>query len=125
MTELSSPSAAPARPWPAPPGRRAADRLRARVCRRSPGRQAGSGSWYRYKIGDMEVTVVSDGSRPGPLADTFLQNAKKDDVNKALRSRVHGKGQADHPVRDPVVVNTGGKLIAIDTGLGAGRLRAE
>jgi glyoxylase-like metal-dependent hydrolase (beta-lactamase superfamily II) len=81
------------------------------------GKQAAS--WYRYKIGDMEVTVVSDGSRPGPLADNFVQNAKKEDVNKALEAAFMEKDKLTIPF-NPVVVNTGGKLVAIDTGLGAG-----
>ncbi|MDB5599970.1 MAG: Beta-lactamase [Xanthobacteraceae bacterium] len=80
------------------------------------GKQAAG--WYRYKIGDMEVTVVTDGARPGPLADNFVANAKKEDVNKALEAAFMEKDKVTIPF-NPVVVNTGGKLIAIDTGLGA------
>ena len=34
-------------------------------------------SFYRYKVGDAEVTVVSDGASTFPLADSFVSNAKK------------------------------------------------
>ena len=41
-------------------------------------------SFYRYKVGDAEVTVVSDGASTFPLGDSFVLNAKKDEVNAAL-----------------------------------------
>lgn len=74
-------------------------------------------SWYRYKVGDIEVTVVADGARSFPLPDNFVSNASKDDINKAL--------DAAHMPRDritltftPIVINNGGKLYLIDTGYG-------
>ena len=41
-------------------------------------------SFYRYKVGDIQVTVVSDGRNTFPLEDSFIVNAKKDEVNAAL-----------------------------------------
>ena len=41
-------------------------------------------SFYRYKVGDIQVTVVSDGRNTFPLEDNFITNAKKEDVNAAL-----------------------------------------
>ena len=41
-------------------------------------------SFYRYKVGDIQVTVVSDGATRFTLADCFITNAKKDEVNAAL-----------------------------------------
>ena len=41
-------------------------------------------SFYRYKVGDAMVTVVSDGKNVFPLADSFIPNAKKEEVNAAL-----------------------------------------
>ena len=74
-------------------------------------------SFYRYKVGDIQVTVVSDGRNTFPLADSFITNAKKEEVNAALE-------KAFLP-RDiftiyfaPLVINTGGKLVVIDTGNG-------
>ena len=39
-------------------------------------------SFYRYKVGDAQVNVISDGANTFPLADTFVLNAKKDEVKK-------------------------------------------
>jgi hypothetical protein len=41
-------------------------------------------SFYRYKVGDAQVTAVFDGSTTFDLADNFVLNAKKDEVNAAL-----------------------------------------
>jgi glyoxylase-like metal-dependent hydrolase (beta-lactamase superfamily II) len=75
--------------------------------------------WYRYKVGDFEVTVVTDGRNNNPLPDTYAANAKKDEVNGAL---VANRYPADRAVQTytPVVINTGSKLVVIDTGLGLG-----
>jgi glyoxylase-like metal-dependent hydrolase (beta-lactamase superfamily II) len=75
--------------------------------------------FYHYNVGDIQVTVVTDGARSFPLPDGFVVNAKKEDINAAL--------QAAYMPLDtvtiyftPIVVNTGGKLAIIDTGYGPG-----
>src|SRR5260370_20175667 len=75
-------------------------------------------SFYRYKVGDIQVTVVSDGRSTLPLEDSFVTNANKEEVNAVLE-------KAFLP-RDiftiyyaPLVINTGGKLVVVDTGNGA------
>jgi glyoxylase-like metal-dependent hydrolase (beta-lactamase superfamily II) len=73
--------------------------------------------WYRYKVGSFEVTVVTDGRNSNPLADTYVTNAPKDAVNAALAANYYPRDRAMHQYT-PVVVNTGSKLVAIDTGLG-------
>ena len=40
--------------------------------------------FYRYKVGSLEVTVVTDGARSFPLPDNFVNNAYRDQVNAAL-----------------------------------------
>ena len=40
--------------------------------------------WYRYKVGSIEVTVVTDGANTNPLSDAYVANAPKSDVNAAL-----------------------------------------
>ena len=74
-------------------------------------------SFYRYKVGDIQVTVVSDGRNTATLENTYVTNVRKDEVSAALE-------QAFLP-RDvfatyyaPLVINTGGKLLVIDTGNG-------
>jgi glyoxylase-like metal-dependent hydrolase (beta-lactamase superfamily II) len=73
--------------------------------------------YYRYKVGSFEVTVVSDGGRTFPLADNFVVNAKKDDVNAALAAAFMPKDMMTITF-STIVVNTGSKLVVIDTGNG-------
>jgi glyoxylase-like metal-dependent hydrolase (beta-lactamase superfamily II) len=75
--------------------------------------------FYRFKVGGMEVTVVTDGARTFPLADNFVTNVKKDDVNAALQAAYMEKDKMTIAF-NPVVVNTGSKLVVIDTGNGPG-----
>src|SRR2546425_13352488 len=87
----------------------------ARAAAPPAGRQAPG--WYRYKVGSIEVTAVTDGARANPLTDTFIRNVKKDDVNKALEANYMEKDKITVPYT-PIVVNTGSKLVVIDVGLG-------
>ena len=75
--------------------------------------------FYRYKVGDFEITAITDGARPGPLPDTFVRNASKAEVNAALQAAFLPPDQLIVPFT-PVVVNTGTTLVVIDTGLGQG-----
>ncbi len=74
-------------------------------------------AFYRYKIGSFEVTSVNDGVARFPLADTFVRNVKKEEVQKAL-------AEAYLPTDvmtiwfNPTLINTGSRLILIDTGMG-------
>src|SRR5215475_3508258 len=77
--------------------------------------------WYRYKVGSFEVTVVTDGNNTNPLSDAYVVNAPKADVNAALEALFLPKDKVTHGYT-PVVINTGAKLVAIDTGLGLGML---
>lgn len=72
---------------------------------------------YRYKVGDIEVTVVTDGGRVVPFPETLVKNAPKDQVEAALQEAFIDKAKFPF-FFNPVVVNTGSKLVAIDTGNG-------
>jgi glyoxylase-like metal-dependent hydrolase (beta-lactamase superfamily II) len=74
-------------------------------------------SFYRYKVGDIQVTVVSDGRNTFPLEDSFLTNAKKDEVNAVLEKAFLPRDTVTFYFA-PLVINTGGKLVVIDTGNG-------
>jgi glyoxylase-like metal-dependent hydrolase (beta-lactamase superfamily II) len=74
-------------------------------------------SFYRYKIGDAQVNVISDGVNNFALPETFVLNAKKDDVNAALEKAYMPKDKMSVYFA-PLVINTGGKLVVIDTGNG-------
>jgi glyoxylase-like metal-dependent hydrolase (beta-lactamase superfamily II) len=75
--------------------------------------------WYRYKVGTHEVTVVTDGASVFKFPDTFVTNKKRDEVNAGLAAAFL------QPAPDmvavpytPIAVNTGSKLVVIDTGTG-------
>ena len=87
----------------------------ARAATAAAGKQAPG--FYRYKVGSYELTAVTDGARAAPLPDNYLQNGKKDDATAALAAMFIDKDKPAAPF-NPVVVNTGSKLIVIDTGLG-------
>src|SRR5256886_2520558 len=75
--------------------------------------------WYRYKVGSFEITVVTDGMGRFKVPDNFVGNASKDEVGKALAAAYLDKDTMATPY-NPIVVNTGGKLVLIDTGTGEG-----
>lgn len=74
--------------------------------------------YYRAKLGTMELTVVTDGVRRAPIADNFVRNASKQDIGAALQAGFMGTDTLATPY-NPLVVNTGSKLVLIDAGLGA------
>ena len=76
-------------------------------------------SFYRYKVGDVLVTVVSDGVNTFPLGDSFVLNAKKEDVAAALEKAYMPKDKVSIQF-GPLVMQTGGKLVVLDTGNGPG-----
>jgi len=86
------------------------------------GRQAPG--FYRYKVGSIEVTVVTDGINQRPITDGFVLNATKDEVNAALVAAFMEKDVLVTPY-NPIVVNTGAKLAVIDTGTGEAANRAS
>jgi glyoxylase-like metal-dependent hydrolase (beta-lactamase superfamily II) len=73
--------------------------------------------WYRYKVGSIEVTVVTDGSNTFKFTDGHLTNKARDDLNRALEAAFYPKDLMTTPY-NPIVVNTAGKLVVIDTGTG-------
>jgi glyoxylase-like metal-dependent hydrolase (beta-lactamase superfamily II) len=81
------------------------------------GKQAAG--FYRYKVGTHEVTVVTDGVNRFRFPDGFVANKSRDEVNAGIASLYMGveKDQIAVPY-SPIVVNTGSKLVVIDTGTG-------
>ena len=73
--------------------------------------------FYRYKVGDFEISVVTDGVVTLPLPDKFVQNEPKAEVQKALTAAYQPTGTVTLPFT-PIVINTGPKLVLIDTGYG-------
>src|ERR1700726_3332053 len=77
-------------------------------------------SFYRFKLGTIEVTVVSDGTLAFP-AET-LWGDRADDARALLTS----KFQTPRPVGlqiNTILVNTGDKLVLIDAGCGVDKFQ--
>lgn len=73
--------------------------------------------FYRFKVGEMEVTLVNDGAAQRPLAEGFVRNAPMTEVQAALRSAFQPTETLTIPFTVPVI-NTGSRLIMIDSGNG-------
>jgi len=72
---------------------------------------------HRYEIGDIEVTVLSDGFRMVPVDGNYLVNASATDLVKALAAA----GLAIDKMKNtysPIVLTTAGKRVLFDTGNG-------
>ncbi len=81
----------------------------------APPTQKQAPGWYRYKVGSFEITVVTDGANKFKFEDNHVTNKKRDEVNAALAAAYYEKDMMTTPY-NPVVVNTGAKLVVIDTG---------
>jgi glyoxylase-like metal-dependent hydrolase (beta-lactamase superfamily II) len=79
---------------------------------------------YRYKVGDYELTQIADGARTFPMPDNFVVNTTKDEALAAAEAAYMPKGMVTIPF-NPMIVNTGSKLVAIDTGNGLGAFEAS
>src|ERR1700752_2975499 len=76
--------------------------------------------FYRFNLGDAEVTVVSDGPLPlGPPKGTFV-GVPDDDVKKMLSDNFLSPDNVVLEQNSPIV-NTGDKLILFDTGMGTAK----
>jgi glyoxylase-like metal-dependent hydrolase (beta-lactamase superfamily II) len=80
--------------------------------------------FYKYKVGDIEVTAVYDGIWRKPHDPTFIKNASVEDTKEALANA--GLTTDFMPIPLTVVVlNIGGKLVMIDAGSGVGQWQAN
>jgi glyoxylase-like metal-dependent hydrolase (beta-lactamase superfamily II) len=71
--------------------------------------------YYRVMVGDIEVTVLNDGTVQLPVAD-LLTNAKPGEVDKAL-ANAYQKSPVETSFNG-FLINTGSKLVLVDTGAG-------
>lgn len=74
-------------------------------------------AFYRFKVGDYEITAINDGTWYRALDDKLVRNAPFADVQKALSDVFLPTDKLPIPFT-ALVVNTGSKLIALDTGTG-------
>jgi glyoxylase-like metal-dependent hydrolase (beta-lactamase superfamily II) len=97
-----------------PPGALTADASAPPAGSQAPG-------FYRYKVGAYECTSINDGARSFPLSDTFVKNVPKQEALAAAEAAYMPKGMVTLPF-NPQLINTGSKLILIDTGNGVANL---
>jgi glyoxylase-like metal-dependent hydrolase (beta-lactamase superfamily II) len=95
----------------------------------APAGQGGQPGFYRYKLGDIDITAVHDGQAMRPL-EGLIKNAELADVKKAAADAFLPTDAL--PITfTPMVVRSGGKTILFDAGNGdvgaptAGRARAN
>ena len=72
---------------------------------------------YRYKIGAYELTALYDGIWYRPITDKFIRNAPFAAVEHALADAFMPADKLETPFTT-LVVNTGKKLVLLDTGTG-------
>src|SRR4030081_2931986 len=76
--------------------------------------------FYRFNLGNAEVTVVSDGPLPlGPPKGTFI-GVPDDEVRKMLSDNFLSPDNVVLEQNSPIV-NMGDKLVLFDTGLGTSK----
>jgi glyoxylase-like metal-dependent hydrolase (beta-lactamase superfamily II) len=72
---------------------------------------------YRYKVGSFELTALYDGIWYRPITDRFIRNAPFAEVERALADAFMPADKLATPFTT-LVVNTGSKLVLVDTGTG-------
>jgi glyoxylase-like metal-dependent hydrolase (beta-lactamase superfamily II) len=72
---------------------------------------------YRYKVGEFELTAITDGINLRPVQEGFVKNAPLDDVKAALTAAYLPTDKLPIPFTQ-LVVNTGRRVVLIDTGTG-------
>lgn len=72
--------------------------------------------FYRYKVGEIEVTAINDGFVDRSL-EGYVKNAPIADVEAEIARLHHAKGRIRVPYNS-LVLRTGGKTVLIDAGNG-------
>jgi glyoxylase-like metal-dependent hydrolase (beta-lactamase superfamily II) len=72
---------------------------------------------YRYRIGEFELTALYDGIWYRPITKEFIRNAPFAEVEHALDAAFMPQDKLATPFTT-LIVNTGKKLVLIDTGTG-------
>src|SRR6202048_2417432 len=84
-------------------------------------RQAGAESlngngFYRFKIGDFQATVISDGYGPIPVGPIFAMNASEAELAPVLKANF--MPPVIQATNNILVVDTGRERLLVDTGFG-------
>jgi glyoxylase-like metal-dependent hydrolase (beta-lactamase superfamily II) len=71
----------------------------------------------KYKVGDIEVFSLHDGTIERAVTEGMVKNASLDDVKKALTAAGIGPDKIENPFT-VTAIRTGGKVVLFDTGFG-------
>ena len=82
----------------------------------APAAAAQAPGFYRYKVGDITVTAINDGFFARPL-EGFVRNAELSAVQAAMSAAFLPTNALPIPF-NTLVVETGGRLVLLDTGNG-------
>src|SRR3954454_7079661 len=88
----------------------------ARVGMQAPG-------FYRYKVGGYECTSINDGARSFPMPDNWVTNVPKPEALATAEAAYMPPGMVTIPF-NPQLINTGSKLVLIDSGNGVSAFEA-
>ncbi|MGU3495401.1 MBL fold metallo-hydrolase [Xanthobacteraceae bacterium A53D] len=77
--------------------------------------------FYRFKFGDAEITIVSDGTLPLGDPNTNFTGLSADEMKKQLTDNFLPLSNAVLE-QNVLVVNTGDKLMLFDTGMGSSKI---
>jgi glyoxylase-like metal-dependent hydrolase (beta-lactamase superfamily II) len=83
----------------------------------APKATTGNAGYYRFHVGDIEVNTINDGTFMLPI-DKMLTHIKPDELKSALAKNY--LGEQVETSDDAFLINTGTKLVLIDTGAGNG-----
>ena len=73
--------------------------------------------FYRYRVGDIEVTAITDGTAIRQPLEGFIRNAPLPEVKQALTDAFLPDDKLTIPFTT-LALRTGGRLVLIDTGNG-------
>lgn len=83
---------------------------------KAPFSSVANAGYYRFKFGQVEVTALSDGTLPLPMAKIY-QDVQEAHVNKILDNNLLGR--EPHISINAYLINDGERLILIDAGTGS------
>ena len=84
---------------------------------RAPFRNQTAPAWYRFRIGEFEATVVSDGALPLGAPAPAFPAAPPEEIASLMRDHFLPTDAATLE-QNVLVVNTGRHLVLFDTGMG-------
>src|ERR1700710_1298108 len=89
-----------------------------------PAAGAQAPGFYRYKVGSYECASINDGARSFPMPDKFCRTVPKAEALAAAEAAYMPAGMVTVPF-NPQLINTGSKLVLIDTGNGVANLESS